>query len=945
MGKDKLSIQTKFFNKMIYLVFISIGLWCFVWIYDETSTFKSEAESLRLEYVESQKNMIKNQVTNVVNDINNLREEAEQELKRTIIDQVNQAHQITSNIYQQNYGSKKLPEIKKMIKDALRPVRFSDGRGYYFAVSMDGIEQLYPVRPEFEGKNLIGLQDSKGSFVIQEEIKTIKQSGEGFVKSFWTKPDEDPIVRFPKITFVKLFKPLDWYIGTGDYLDDFVKKLQKKALISIAKLRFETEGYFFGSTYQGDSLFSNGKITIGSGNIWNLTDPAGVKIIQEQKKAAENPKGGFVYYSWNKLNTSKLSPKVSYVRGIHDWEWTIGAGVYLDTIEQTILVKKAALMSGLKKRIIRTIWILAGLLCLIYFWSKRISNQIENSVETFLSFLNKAATESVTINPDNIQLMEFREIAISTNKMLKDRMQSENKLLESEERFRRLAENAKDMIYRMSLPEGLYEYVSPASINVFGYTPEEFIKTPLLIQNAIHPDWRDYFNEQWKALLDGNMPPTYEYQIVHGKTKGTRWLHQRNVLISNDEGQSVAIEGIVTDITERKKAEEEKIKAQKIAGEQKKLALVGQVAGKMAHDFNNILGIILGNTELTLLDCQEPETRKTLELIFEQTIRGKNLTKNLVAFAKDQEPKQEFFMINEKMDLVVNLLKKDLEGIEVIKEEKAGIPELLADPGMIEHALVNLLQNSIHALSMVEHPRITVKTYSRDDSICFEIEDNGCGIPKEHLESIYEPSFTLKGNKDVTDSYKSNVKGTGYGMANVKKYVEQHKGNISVESEVGVGATFTICLPIIKKELTTKEKAELKKEITQFEKCILLIEDETAISDVQYRILTSEPCNHKVDVAHNGQMAKDLFERNIYDFVSLDYVLPGGINGMDVYHHIRKTNQTVPVLFISGNIEFLESIKELKQKDAYIDHLSKPCQNKDYVNGINKLLEKTLAEQ
>jgi FixJ family two-component response regulator len=66
---------------------------------------------------------------------------------------------------------------------------------------------------------------------------------------------------------------------------------------------------------------------------------------------------------------------------------------------------------------------------------------------------------------------------------------------------------------------------------------------------------------------------------------------------------------------------------------------------------------------------------------------------------------------------------------------------------------------------------------------------------------------------------------------------------------------------------------------------------------------------------------------------------------MDVYHHIRKTNQTVPVLFISGNIEFLESIKELKQKDAYIDHLSKPCQNKDYVNGINKLLEKTLAEQ
>jgi PAS domain S-box-containing protein len=401
----------------------------------------------------------------------------------------------------------------------------------------------------------------------------------------------------------------------------------------------------------------------------------------------------------------------------------------------------------------------------------------------------------------------------------------------------------------------------------------------------------------------------------------------------------------MSDITWRILAEEEKIKAQKIAGEQKKLALVGQIAGKMAHDFNNILGIIMGNTELTLLDCQEPEIRKILELIFEQTIRGKNLTKNLVAFAKDQEPRQKFFRISEKIDLVLNLMRKDLEGIELQKEERPGVPELLADPGMIEHALVNLLQNSIHALSMVEHPRIIVRTYNLDNKICFEIEDNGCGISKENLKNIYEPSFTLKGSKDVTGSYKSSIKGTGYGMANVKKYVEQHKGSIANESEVGVGATFTICLPIIKKELTTKEKAELKKEITQFEKYILLVEDETAISDVQYRILTSEPCNHKVDVAQNGQMAKDLFEKNIYDFVSLDYVLPGGINGMDVYHHIRETNKTIPILFISGNIEFLESIRELKQKDTNVDHLSKPCQNKDYVNGINELLENTLAKQ
>jgi len=116
----------------------------------------------------------------------------------------------------------------------------------------------------------------------------------------------------------------------------------------------------------------------------------------------------------------------------------------------------------------------------------------------------------------------------------------------------------------------------------------------------------------------------------------------------------------------------------------------------------------------------------------------------------------------------------------------------------IEHALVNIIQNSIHAISLSEHPRIMIKTYCLDDNICFEIEDNGCGIAQEHLEKIYEPSFTLKGSKDVSGAYKSGIKGTGYGMSNVKKYIELHKGTLAVESEFGSGTKFIISLPVIK---------------------------------------------------------------------------------------------------------------------------------------------------
>ena len=411
-------------------------------------------------------------------------------------------------------------------------------------------------------------------------------------------------------------------------------------------------------------------------------------------------------------------------------------------------------------------------------------------------------------------------------------------------------------------------------------------------------------------------------------------------LTQSHEKENRLLISLKKEIHERQQAQEAKIEAQKIIEEQKRLSLIGQVAGKMAHDFNNVLGIIMGNTELLLINCKDSKIRKTLELIFGQTKRGRNLTKNLVIFAKSQEPRYEFFTIGDKIDFAVNLIKNDLKGIEVITEHKSDVPSLFADSEMVEHALINFLQNSIHALSLVEHPKIIIRTHRTKENICFEIEDNGCGIPKKYIKRIYDPSFTLKGSMDALGLYKPGIKGTGYGMANIKKYIDLHNGSINVESQQGSGTKFTICLPIIQRELSNKEKIEIQELELQQEKYILLVEDEPSISDIQYAVLTQEPCNHKVDIANNGQLAMDMFDWNEYDFVSLDYILSGSINGMDVYHHIRKTNKTIPILFVSGNIEFLESIKELKFKDGNIDHLSKPCQNKDYLHCINSLLER-----
>ncbi|MFO7750941.1 MAG: ABC transporter substrate-binding protein, partial [Desulfobacteraceae bacterium] len=260
------------------------------------------------------------------------------------------------------------------------------------------------------------------------------------------------------------------------------------------------------------------------------------------------------------------------------------------------------------------------------------------------------------------------------------------------------------------------------------------------------------------------------------------------------------------EIADRRAAEEqlrqsewEKRRAQKLAADHEKYALVGQIAGKMAHDFNNILAGIMGTAQLELIKETDEKRQEILELIVEQTMRGKNLTRNLVAFAKDQEPKQVWFSVNGKIDLVLRLLKKDLDGIDIVREYSFGLPELLADPGMVEHGLVNVIQNAIHATGKSTHPMITIRTAHREGHIFIEIIDNGCGIPEACMEKVYQPSFTLKGSKDTTGSYKNGIKGTGYGLANVKKYVEQHQGTIAIASQQDRGTTVTITFPAMKK--------------------------------------------------------------------------------------------------------------------------------------------------
>jgi len=165
----------------------------------------------------------------------------------------------------------------------------------------------------------------------------------------------------------------------------------------------------------------------------------------------------------------------------------------------------------------------------------------------------------VTLDTSGIPLFDDQGTFVGYRGVTRDITElkkAEEALRKSEEKFRQLSENARDMIYRMSLPDGKYEYISPASFDITGFTPEEHYNGSVSIQRVVHPDFIEYFNQQWEELLIGRAEHFYEYKILH-KDGGERWLYQRNTLIHDEKGLPIAIEGIVTDITEQKKAEDE----------------------------------------------------------------------------------------------------------------------------------------------------------------------------------------------------------------------------------------------------------------------------------------------------------------------------------------------------------------------------------------------------
>jgi len=436
--------KTHLFNlimgSLITAVIISI-----FWILQEHQRFDVDANKQREIYINEQKSVIKSEAERAADHIDYVKSQAITKLRKLLSEKVNESYDIAQNIYIRNKGSKSNAEIKKMITDALRTIRYSNNRGYIYIYSLDGYQILNSKNPNNENKNRITLKDSLGRPVIQNEINFLKTHDEGFLDYNIDKKTINWNRRDSKIAYIKLFKPYGWYIGSKEYLTDFKENIQEDVLDRISKIRFGGDGYIFINTIDGKSLIKYGKIQIPSQNILASGDTNWINIFHDQANIRFNAnKSGFIEYRWKEASESSFSKKITYVKYIPEWKWIVGAGTNRDKIEKVIQSQRAQLNQKINQTIFQILCIFICILIVIYFLGRLLAKKTGQSIAAFTIFFEKAASEFKKIDSSRLYFSEFKKLADSANDMLEAREKTQRNLEEEQILLKEAKEKAEE---------------------------------------------------------------------------------------------------------------------------------------------------------------------------------------------------------------------------------------------------------------------------------------------------------------------------------------------------------------------------------------------------------------------------------------------------------------------------------------------------------------------
>ena len=531
--------------------------------------------------------------------------------------------------------------------------------------------------------------------------------------------------------------------------------------------------------------------------------------------------------------------------------------------------------------------------------------------------------------------------AIETIRDITERRKAEEALRESEEKFRTVADHIHDWEYWMDADGGLV-YVSSSCERITSYKAEEFYQDPGLLTRIIHPDDSDSFLQHIDEMAKNEVTEdchtqNFRIQTRHGDD---RWIEHVCREVFDREGQSIGRRISNRDITERWKAEEEKLKLEGQLQQAQKMEAIGQLAGGVAHDFNNMLAVIQGYAEMTLeqVDPKEP-FYNDLEQIRTAATRSVDVVRKLLAFARKQLVAPEVLNLNETVGGMIKMLGRLLgEDINLAWLPGENLWPVKADPSQIDQILANLCVNARDAINGVG--KMTIETGNRTinkeynpthegaisgDYVWIAVSDNGSGIDKERLSHIFEPFFTTKGVG----------KGTGLGLSMVYGAVKQNGGFVNVYSEPGQGTTFTLYLPryIGGTEQTQKQSAALPAE--NGHETILLVEDE--LTTLKMATMMLQRLGYTVLAANTPGKAIQLAMQlsNEINLLMTDVIMPD-MNGRDLVKRLKAIQPDLKCLYMSGYTANVIAHHGVLEEGVFF--IQKPFSKKELASKVRQAL-------
>jgi len=532
---------------------------------------------------------------------------------------------------------------------------------------------------------------------------------------------------------------------------------------------------------------------------------------------------------------------------------------------------------------------------------------------------------------DELATALFRELADDLGFAL-HKIATADALQESETRFRSLVEGAADAIFVCSA-DGKFVYLNPSAVTLFGATNGDTLIGAGIV-SLFKPEQHDFITERIRLLIDKKAPlPSVEKTVV--RPDGTAVDIEVSAVPIRFRGQDGAVV-FARDISARKQAEEQRRNLEEQLHQSQKLESLGQLAGGVAHDFNNMLQVILGHAEMLLQDIETNSPHaETLREIQKAGQRAADLTRQLLAFARKQTIKPRPLDLNETVSDHLKILRRLIGvNIELLWHPGKVLPKVKMDPAQVNQLLTNLVINARDAIG--EKGTITIETRqtiildtdrSKETKLnpgpytVLTITDNGQGMSKETLLHIFEPFFTTK----------PTGKGTGLGLSTVYGIVQQCNGHINVNSENGKGTAFHIFLPCCSEQEGTAAPQAKEEEAEYVHKNILLVEDEPSLLRFMRKLL--EQMGHTVLAANCPQEALHIaqtFPDEIH--LLLTDVIMSEMSGRELQQRLLVQHSKLKTLYISGYTA--EGIVHHNELNQGVHFLQKPFSSSELENAM-----------